>query len=381
MLKTTTTVKAKDTSSAMEKVITELGEDCVILSTKKKNGMIEMTASNQMKYKSAVKKRYNKEKFSNIYNLKSGKLKINKENIKKIESKTDIATNINLDTINKVIKKETSSLLEKLDKKLENIYLTDYKNISKNIIFSYYLKLKELGFSSKVLDKYHEILDKEESFEVSKYKLYRKLSEVMAAPYPERIFNSKLIMVTGPSGSGKTAMAAKIASTIVDKYGRNNIVLAELCRNSNTATENLKSYARLLNIPITNSLQNGDLSDTMILNDNARIVVDLAGNIETGNKVIEELEERHGDKNICSILCVQSGSSPEMIESTLRKVKAQRPIVALTKSDECNISAATLSHLAEKKAKIGLVSGTKSIVDSLLFTDANILAKFMKENF
>ena len=28
----------------------------------------------------------------------------------------------------------------------------------------------------------------------------------------------------------------------------------------------------------------------MILNDNARIVVDLAGNIETGNKVIEELE-------------------------------------------------------------------------------------------
>ena len=54
----------------------------------------------------------------------------------------------------------------------------------------------------------------------------------MAVPYPERVFNSKLVMVTGPSGSGKTAMAAKIASTIVDKYGRNNIVLAELCRNS-----------------------------------------------------------------------------------------------------------------------------------------------------
>ncbi|MBV68547.1 MAG: hypothetical protein CMJ08_01935 [Pelagibacterales bacterium] len=381
MLKTTTTVKAKDTSSAMEKVITELGEDCVILSTKKKNGMIEMTASNQMKYKSAVKKRYDKEKFSNIYSLKSGKLKMNKENIKKAEQVNSISRSINLETINKIIKKETSSLLLKLDKKLENIYLTDYKNVTKNVIFSYYLKLKEIGFSSEILDKYHENLDKEESFEVSKYKLYRKLSEVLAAPYPERVFNSKLIMVTGPSGSGKTAMAAKIASTIVDKYGRNNIVLAELCRNSNTATENLKSYARLLNIPITNSLQNGDLSDTMILNDNARIVVDLAGNIETGNKVIEELEERHGDKNICSILCIQSGSSPDMIESTLKKIKAQRPIIALTKSDECNISAATLSCLASKKAKIGLVSGTKSIVDSLLFTDANILAKFMKENF
>ena len=119
----------------------------------------------------------------------------------------------------------------------------------------------------------------------------------------------------------------------------------------------------------------------MILNDNARIVVDLAGNIEEGNRVIEELENRHGDKNICSILCLQSGSSPEMIEATLNKVKAQRPIIALTKSDECNISAPTLSHLAIKKGNIGLVSGTKSIVDSLLFTDSNVLAKFMKENF
>ena len=65
-----------------------------------------------------------------------------------------------------------------------------------------------------------------------------KFLKLIAAPYPERILNSKLIMVTGPSGSGKTTIAAKIASSIVDKYGRNNIVLAELCRNSNTATEN-----------------------------------------------------------------------------------------------------------------------------------------------
>ncbi len=381
MLKNTSTFKAKDTSTAMEKVIADLGEDCVILSTKKKNGMIEITASNSPKYKSAVKKRYNKEKFSNIYKLKSGKLKINGDNLKKVEPLNSNSNNFNTGILKKIIKAETTSLLEKIDKKLENIYLTDYKNLSKNVIFSNFLKLKQIGFSSTILDKYYENLDNEDSFEVSKFKFYRKLSEAIEAPYPERIFNSKLIMVSGPSGSGKTTIAAKVASSIVDKCGKNNIVLAELCRNSNTATEDLKSFARLLNIPITNRLQNGDLSDTMILNDNARIVVDLAGNIDTGNKVIEDLENRLGDKNICSILCLQSGSSPEMINATLNKVKAQRPIIALTKSDECNISAATLSHLAIKKGKVGLVSGTKSIVDSLLFTDSNILAKFMKENF
>jgi len=381
MLKNTSIFKATDTSAAMEKVIAELGEDCVILSTKKKNGMIEITASNSPKYKSAVKKRYDKEKFSNIYKLKSGKLKINGDNLKKIEPLNSNSNNFSAGILKKIIKAEASSILEKIDKKLENIYLTDYKNISKNVVFSNFLKLKQLGFSSNVLDKYYENLDNEDSFEVSKFKFYRKLSEAIAAPYPERIFNSKLIMVTGPSGSGKTTIAAKVASSIVDKCGKNNIVLAELCRNSNTATEDLKSFARLLNIPITNRLQNGDLSDTMILNDNARIVVDLAGNIDAGNKVIEDLENRHGDKNICSILCLQSGSSPEMINTTLNKVKAQRPIIALTKSDECNLSAGALSKLAELRGKVGLVSGTRSIVDSLLFTDIDILTKYMKENF
>ena len=119
----------------------------------------------------------------------------------------------------------------------------------------------------------------------------------------------------------------------------------------------------------------------MILNDNAKIVVDLAGDIDTGNKIIESLEARHGDKNICSILCLQSGSSIEMIENTWKKIKAQRPIIALTKSDECNLSTMAVSKLAELKGQVGLVSGTRSIVDSLLFTNSNILAKYMKENF
>tara|TARA_Y100001954_G_C15304629_1_gene357672 strand:- start:10 stop:540 length:531 start_codon:yes stop_codon:yes gene_type:complete len=176
-------------------------------------------------------------------------------------------------------------------------------------------------------------------------------------------------------------MSAKIASAIVDKKGRNNIVLAELCRNGKSASEDLKSFARLLNIPITNKLKNGDLSDTMFLNDDAKIVVDLAGDIKTGNKIIEELENRHGDENICTILCVNTGSSEEMINNTWKNIKARRPIIALTKSDECNISSTVLSTLSDLKGKIGLVSGTRSIVDSLLFTNKDILARYMKENF
>ena len=381
MINGTTVIKAKDTASAMEKVVRELGEDCVILSTKKVNGQVSITASNSKKAKDAVKKRYDKKKFANIYKFNSGKLNINNNIINNPQKKLseDKASSSSFLNINykDIIKEEMSILLEKIDNKLENIYITDnYKNYN----FSNFLKLKQVGFSNKILEKF---LDKnlENSYEESRVNFFRKLSENLSSPFPERIFNSKLILVTGTSGTGKTTMTAKIASAIVDKLGRNNIVLAELCRNSKSASEDLKSFARLLNIPITNQLKNGDLSDTMILNDSAKIVVDLAGDIETGNKIIESLEQRHGDNNICSILCLQSGSSTEMIDNTWKKIKAQRPIIALTKSDECNLSSMAMSKIAELKGKVGLVSGTRSIVDSLLFTNSDILAKYMKENF
>ena len=315
--------------------------------------------------------------------MNSGKLDIKNNVLNNPQIKSNLQKNTNSnfleDQYKNIIKDEMSKLLDKIDKKLENLYVTDDFKKS-NYSFSNFLKLKQIGFSNNILEKFLN-KNSNDSFEDTRVNFFRKLSESLSSPFPERIFNSKLILVTGTSGSGKTTMAAKIGSAIVDKLGRNNIVLAELCRNSKSASEDLKSFARLLNVPITNQLKNGDLSDTMILNDKAKIVVDLAGDIETGNKIIESLEERHGDNNICSILCLQNGSSAEMIENTWKKIKAQRPIIALTKSDECNLSSVALSKLAELQGKIGLVSGTRSIVDSLLFTNTDILAKYMKENF
>ena len=56
MINGTTVIKAKDTTTAMEKVVNQLGEDCVILSTKKEGDQIIITASNSSKVKGSVKK-------------------------------------------------------------------------------------------------------------------------------------------------------------------------------------------------------------------------------------------------------------------------------------------------------------------------------------
>ena len=43
----TTTVIANDTSSAMDDIISKLGDDAVILSTKHKDGKVHMTATTE----------------------------------------------------------------------------------------------------------------------------------------------------------------------------------------------------------------------------------------------------------------------------------------------------------------------------------------------
>ena len=155
MINETTVIKAKDTASAMEKVVRELGEDCVILSTKKVNGQVSITASNSKKAKDAVKKRYDKKKFANIYKFNSGKLDIKNNTINNPDKlsdqdKTSSSRFLNLH-YKDIIKKEMNILLEKIDKKLENIYITDNH---KDYNFSIFLKLKQAGFSNKVLEKY-----------------------------------------------------------------------------------------------------------------------------------------------------------------------------------------------------------------------------------
>ena len=70
-----------------------------------------------------------------------------------------------------------------------------------------------------------------------------------------------------------------------------------------------------------------------------------------------------------------------MISGICKKVSDIRPMVAVTKLDECWVGADEFSSLATNNARIGLVTGTKVIIDSIIEANENSLTKYMKENF
>ena len=56
------------------------------------------------------------------------------------------------------------------------------------------------------------------------------------------------------------------------------------------------------------------------------------------------------------------------------------PINVLTKLDEIIVNSYDFSMYHDLDCKLGLLSGTNSIIDSIAFANSLILAQYMKEN-
>ena len=55
------------------------------------------------------------------------------------------------------------------------------------------------------------------------------------------------------------------------------------------------------------------------------------------------------------------------------------PSIGLAKLDESHVSAEELSIFAELNCKIGILSGSRSIIGSIAFAKSKVLAQYMKD--
>ena len=78
-------------------------------------------------------------------------------------------------------------------------------------------------------------------------------------------------------------------------------------------------------------------------------------------------------------MAVQAGTNKRSFKQQISLFKNLRPILALTKLDETLIGTEELSCFAESNGKIGLLSSSKNIIESLAFAQDEILAQYMNE--
>ncbi len=372
--------KARDMKTAMNLVNDEFGEKAIILSTKKNNGVVEVEASdNDVVIESHKKQLEEKRSFSNVFMKeiedKNDKIKTNRINNISYLGKNDIK-NQKKDDGNLKLLQNIQRQLDSLRKEMNNMIVTDESGISDELSYQTPIKLRHEKFHPEIVNKLsHSFIGK--NLEEGRVCFFRQLAKKLASNDFSRFLNSKNIFVFGNSGSGKSTLSAKIASYLSDKKSSKNINFIDVTNSSTRNSDILRSFSRVLGFPIKDY---NFINFTKTSEDNAINIFDFSGDLNFGIQKIKEIKNSFPSFDFCSILTLPSGSNSEMIDGLTKRVSEIRPMFAITKLDECWVGAEEFSSLALNNARIGIVTGTKVLIDSIIEANENSLAKYMKEN-
>ena len=388
-------VIAEDSLSAMDEISKVLGNDAVILKTEKINGKIHILGSNNIEdlaTSNAKKINKNKSNFSHLFSNKNLNQKTESRKIQSIIEKNNIKNN---DHINKN-KNETAStsskqfvdietfknFTNKIENLLENMILADMDTLNSYNNNSLTLALLKKGYSKKIISEFQKDISIEEDID-RELTFYHYLSKKLVLPYEDKILNSDLIFINGPSGSGKTTLCSKIASYILDNKfvgnDRHKLSIVNFAPKSSNHSE-LINFGRLLNLNV-NSISL--IEDLIIFIDanrgNRKLIIDVSQENNNSEQFHEYINKLTLEKNCSNVIALQASTNRNMIKSIIKSYENSFPTIALTKLDEANIGSEELSILGELSCKVGILSGSKSIIGSLAFAKREVLAQYMKD--
>ncbi len=365
------TVTASDTATAMDEIWDQLGPDAMIVSTKKQHGKIVMEATTEAVAKQAKQAWANKTGFGTLFTNQM----ISKEPCHGVDSTQADKTTAQQHEL-AGLRRDLSALQDMLT----GMVLTDLDGINPALVPSTRVSLQRAGFSQKILQ------DLQTHYAGYSYsegceRFLQALASQLVHPTNATILQKRLIFVVGASGTGRTTMVAKISAMLRDQNPSKEIVLASLNGQNGTANHQLQSFGRLLNLPTLTLGLSTPVEDFNKMTDYDFMVIDVASDSPESVEKVGSIQTRLGEAEVGTLLAIPGSTSHSMINTTIKRFHPLKPLVALTKLDECETKPAEFSALAENSARIAILSGTKSVIDPAVFASETILLQYLQENF
>ncbi|MDA9010080.1 hypothetical protein N9J58_00370 [bacterium] len=361
------TVKAMDTATAMDEIVTKLGPDAVILSTSKIDGKIVMEAASGTQPTQG--RLMNEKQFSNILSEKM------------IDTPGKNKTNPGLEKMLPTAKEfqNLQSQMSQIQKMLSGLFITDLDGVNHDLSSNSRVILQQAGFSSQVLNDFKTAyLGK--TFRNGCDQFLSDISSHLTYYDSESLLSKKFIFITGQSGTGRTTMVGKLTASLKEALPNKSVITAEMITSGQQRSSRLQDFCRLLNSQVYTIGVDTSASDFNEIKSNEVMIVDMAMPVSNATEKLTEILPSVGPENVGIILTVPASTSAKMIEITLNDTKLLEPMVALTKLDECEVTTAEFSSFATINAKIGLFSASKSIADAPLFASESVLMQYLKEN-
>jgi len=367
----TLTVQAADSATAMDEIWEKLGPDAMIISTSKRNGRIVMEATTESTKPTIAPSV--EAGFSDI--LKGQMLAKPAVTAKAGASGQMPATAAGAADIAGLRRDITQ-----MQNMLSGLVLTDLDGVNPSLSASTRLELQRAGFSAASLDllkaRYAGLTyaDGCDAF-------LGGMAQRLADPQAEALLAKRLVFVVGSTGTGRTTMVAKLTAMLREAHPKKEIIAASLHGQNGSNNQSLQGFGRLLNVPVCTLSVETPVADFNKMTDYDIMVIDVTAMPDEASQKIAEIKAHVGTKDIGIIATIPGSTSRAMIELTMQRFADLAPMIALTKLDECETTANEFSAYVEQGARIGILSGTKSVIGASIFASENILLQYLKENF
>ena len=391
----TLTVSADDSATAMEEIVQKLGKNSYILSTEKTGGKIHIKATNDIKPEIGRPALKRKKAFQNALTRADSNLApvniaqndmvlepnivsmSNSAETKNITSEVARRKNSNGNystSIGELEKLETR--LNKITHMLDGMILTRRDEAELGIGRNSYIAMQQAGFSSELVSSLRDTLNTRNE-KLGCKSFLSELSERLIVTDPASLMEQKHIFVVGPAGSGKSSLAAKLAVKRREMSMNTTVRLIEIDQPGVTPCDGLKYHGRLLNMQINKTTPENAQEE--YIDSSAPTITDICLNPHDIPRVLDSLEMKLGSENMTVLIALPGGASARLIRQQCTLFKSFNPVIALTRLDECETGPEEFSVLAEMAMKIGVFTGSRGLVDSIIFASIPALTQYLED--
>ncbi|NOQ81652.1 MAG: flagellar biosynthesis protein FlhF [Methylophaga sp.] len=368
--------QAADVRQAIKEVRDVLGPDAVILSNNRVDGGVEIVAATD--YDEAEFKRHSQSSHQ-VESTQSPRVEINPTATSPhVAPSFKPSENVWSQEPTLIqMRKEISGLKDMLQNQLSDLAWKDMEHRSPIQIqlLQRYLQMGiQVDLAKKFTAQAHDVDD----LELAWHQSLGRLANEINIHEDDIITNGGIYALVGSTGVGKTTTIAKIAARCALKHGAKNVALITTDCYRIGGQEQLRTYARILGVPVRVAKTHQDLADALNqLLDRRFILIDTAGMNQRDMQLAEKFsvlkQQSPKIKNYLTVSATTQASGLNDIINSFSHLELSGCI--LTKTDEASSLGGAISALIRHKLPLAYVCNGQQVPEDFSLARPNTLVK------
>ncbi len=376
---------APDARQALRALREEQGSDAVILSNRRVQGGVEIIAAMDYEDSMINSSLGNPDALSEIDPYKNDlndKQHSDNKSIEAISVSNDSAhkSNESSAVLNK-IQNELTGLRDIMEAPLMQFSWGETGRVQP--LYARLLKqLMTLGIGSILSQNIAKKLEKDGLSKHSWLESLNYLASLVPIDDKDIITNGGIVSLIGPTGVGKTTTVAKLAARFALKHGRRGVTLITTDNYRIGAHEQLRSYGRILGIPVHVASNAKELKSLLLeakesTAEHQLTLIDTAGVCQKDIRLTEQIASLYiNDMDIKNYLVLSATGQMNLQDEVIRKFsKAKLDACIITKIDEASSLGEVISVLIKHKLPISFICDGQKVPDNLHRARGKLLVK------